>query len=494
MAELLGITPVWSSEIEPLCVAVLKERFPKMKHLGDINNIKGSEIEPVDIITFGSPCQDLSIAGNRKGLDGERSNLFLEATRIIYEMREVTKNQYPKYIIWENVPGAFSSNKGLDFRRVLEEITKTSIPIPKHNKWAPSGMVTSADISVAWRQMDAQFWGVPQRRKRIYLIGSFAEKCAGEILFDEESLSGNFEKGYEAWKKATKRPFRRTQISNKKPCTLSVEINGADGRFKIHDKDITQTLTQRMGTGGHNVPLLIEPDVITFSEKANTLRAGAGAPKHIADFTGRLVGQTVYCLQGSMINRQDKNGPQGSGINENVAFTLNGVDKHAVSHLSLFHHTVFTNSSFGGFVKGVGALRASGGDYGGGSENLAVLRRVNCNWIKDQYYIPSHITDVPCRTYGVRTLTPTECERLQGFPDNWTRLAPISKMSKDDIMFFTDLYINDKKIRNVTYKVPAEKQLLKWYNSLDNDMRRYKALGNSVAIPCVIRALANIPR
>lgn len=137
-----------------------------MKHLGDITKMSGFSTPPVDVITFGSPCQDLSIAGKRAGLSGERSSLFMEAVRIIKEMREATNGEYPKYAVWENVPGAFSSNRGEDFRAVLEELARIkeagiSIPGPDKSKWAKAGLLTGDDWSIAWRTMDAQYWGVP---------------------------------------------------------------------------------------------------------------------------------------------------------------------------------------------------------------------------------------------------------------------------------------------------------------------------------------------
>jgi DNA (cytosine-5)-methyltransferase 1 len=161
-----------------------------MLHLGDLTKINGGKIPPVDIITFGSPCQDLSVAGKRQGLAGERSSLFLEAIRIIDEMRCATENQYPKYALWENVPGALSSGtpRGHDFKAVLEAFTKTEIPMPVSDKWANAGMVGSDRVKLAWRILDAQHWGVPQRRRRIFLVASFGEQCPGEILFIEESL------------------------------------------------------------------------------------------------------------------------------------------------------------------------------------------------------------------------------------------------------------------------------------------------------------------
>lgn len=195
-----GITPVWASEIEPYPIRVTKARFPAMKHLGDVTKIDGAAIEPVDIITFGSPCQDLSVAGKQAGLmDGTRSNLFFEAVRIIKEMREATHGTYPRIAVWENVPGAYSSNKGEDFRAVLQAFCSVKdetadVPRPAAGKWNPAGVIVGDGWSIAWRTFDAQFWGVPQRRKRIYLIADFGSERAGEILFEPESVRRDFEK------------------------------------------------------------------------------------------------------------------------------------------------------------------------------------------------------------------------------------------------------------------------------------------------------------
>lgn len=202
-AEQCGIETLWTSEIEPAPSEISKRHFLAAVQLGDVTKINGSEIPSVDIISFGSPCQDMSIAGNRAGLDGNRSSLFHEAVRIIREMRKKTNGEYPTYAIWENVPGAFSSNKGEDFRRVLEEITETEIPVPQSGKWAESGMVELPDRSVAWRTLDAQYWGVPQRRKRIYLVADFRGQRAAEILFKPESVSGDTSEGGETRQRAS---------------------------------------------------------------------------------------------------------------------------------------------------------------------------------------------------------------------------------------------------------------------------------------------------
>ena len=189
-----GIDPVWASEIEPFPLKVTAARFPGMKQLGSVTEINGAEAEPVDIITFGSPCQDLSVAGKQLGIhDGQRSNLFFEAIRIIKEMRKADeargrtgKSIRPRFAVWENVPGAFSSNKGEDFRAVLEAfagVMEYGLSIPRPKKWNHAGCVVGTGWSLAWRVYDAQYWGVPQRRKRIYLVADFASERAGEILF-----------------------------------------------------------------------------------------------------------------------------------------------------------------------------------------------------------------------------------------------------------------------------------------------------------------------
>ena len=201
---IVGIKPLWASEIEPFPIRVTSKRMPQIKHLGDVTNIDGSKIDPVDIITFGSPCQDMSIAGKRAGLDGSRSNLFYEAVRIIKEMREKTNGSYPRFIVWENVPGAFSSNKGEDFEKVINEIVeikgcKTYATRPC--KWYNAGLIMADDFSLAWRVLDAQYWGVPQRRRRIFLVADLNGKSAGKILFESEGLSRDTIKSQKPWEK-----------------------------------------------------------------------------------------------------------------------------------------------------------------------------------------------------------------------------------------------------------------------------------------------------
>ena len=206
-----GIRPVWSSEIEPFPMKVTAARFPDMLQLGSVTDVDGAKVEPVDIITFGSPCQDLSVAGKQLGIhEGQRSNLFFEAVRIIKEMRDADKANgrsgvdiRPRFAVWENVPGAFSSNKGEDFKAVLEAlagIRQDGVSIPRPKKWGGAGCVVGDGWSLTWRLYDAQYWGVPQRRKRIYLVADFGSERAGEILFVTESVRGDSSQGGEAGK------------------------------------------------------------------------------------------------------------------------------------------------------------------------------------------------------------------------------------------------------------------------------------------------------
>ena len=196
-----GIRPVWASEIEKAPISITKRHFPEMEHLGDITKISGAGIGPVDIITFGSPCQDLSVCGRRAGLRGSRSGLFLEAVRIIREMRVATNNTRPAGIVWENVPGAFGTNNGKDFQTVIEEIAGlaekgVSIPGPPGG-WMAAGAVMGNGWSLAWRTLDARYRGVPQGRRRIFLVADFAGGRAGEILFKPEGGPGDYQDGGE---------------------------------------------------------------------------------------------------------------------------------------------------------------------------------------------------------------------------------------------------------------------------------------------------------
>ena len=325
---LSGIEPVWASEIEPFAIRVTTKRLPQMKHYGDVSALSGYDLPPVDIITFGSPCQDMSVAGKRAGLDGERSGLFHEAVRIIKEMREKTNGEKPRYCVWENVPGAFSSNGGADFKAVLEAIISVKepgaeVPPPGKNRWPYADLYLGTGWSVAYRVLDAQYWGVPQRRTRIFLVADFGGECAGDILFKSEGLSRYSAESFKAWQRAAIDPAGCAGTSSQPvlclntqgrsgialtddlsdaliaydhgnhpavmaagfcpepsaksrsigygnemsptlragavPATIALEHHPTDSRIGIEEGDAIQTLTSRMGTGGNNVPLIMTP-------------------------------------------------------------------------------------------------------------------------------------------------------------------------------------------------------------------------------------------
>ena len=421
-AKHAGVKPVWASEIDDFPVAVTAKHFPEVQQLGDITKINVGELEPVDIICAGSPCQDLSAAGKRVGLEGERSSLFHEAIRIMREMRKKTNEKYPKYFVWENVPGAFSSNKGLDFRAVLEEITKTEIPMPKDNKWAPAGMVEWDGGSIAWRVLDAQYWGVPQRRKRIFLVADFGGESAGEILFEPESVSGHFTEGervgqdvaadvgasigstgwdayqHHNWRESNKlEPLTMGvgRVRGDTPLISCYDMTHADEVMLPVHGDKSNCLNSRMGTGGNQVPVVAfavnqRDEVRDLQGKAGALQAQPGMK------------QQTFCIAGNIIGRENQNGGHQLGVGKDVSFTLNTVDRHAVAVDVNF----YTRQSISEFKETGVASALKARDY------------------KDY-------TDVVTANKSVRRLTPTECERLQGLPDGYTGIEYKGKPAPD---------------------------------------------------------------
>lgn len=365
-ASLCGIEPVYASEVEPYPIAVTKSRFPNMKHLGDVSRIKGAEIEPVDIITFGSPCQDMSVAGKRAGLkhtavgdeETTRSGLFMEAIRIIKEMRVKTNGVYPRYAIWENVPGAFSSNRGEDFRTVLDEFIKivekdAVMPdVPKAG-WPYADCYSGNGWSLAYRVFDAQYWGVPQRRRRIYLVADFRGQRAGEILLKPEGL---------------------------------------------------RRISAQSGTQGQ---------------------------------------ETARCAKNS------------------VGTAIGGVDRYNQSFLPGLAQT----------------LRAPGG----GDCTPTVLAPVGK---EKTVAVPVH--------YIVRRLTPTECARLQGFPDLWGYLDKKESFTDEEYKFWIEVRNAYAKINNKAVKDYTKAQILTWYNKLHTDSAEYKMWGNGIALPNALYVMQGI--
>ena len=270
-----GVTPVWASEIEPFPCSVTAHHFPDVTQMGDITKIDGAAIPPVDIVCAGSPCQGLSLAGKRRGLDDERSGLFRRAVDIVRAMRRATGGRYPRFFVWENVPGAFSSNKGMDFRAVLEEIGQTEIPMPQNGKWATVGMAELPQCEIAWRVLDAQYWGVPQRRRRIFLVADFAAdgRCAGKILFECEGVSGHIEKSEGAWQGTA----RGTESGTR---TAIYDMTHADEVMRPVKRGIVPTLNART-TDGANLRLIPAIELLTtyktrflhlFSSAHSTIR------------------------------------------------------------------------------------------------------------------------------------------------------------------------------------------------------------------------------
>lgn len=275
-----GITPVWASEIEPFPIRVTTKRLPFMKHYGDISQMDGGKIEPVDIITFGSPCTDMSVAGRRAGLEGQQSVLFYQAIRIIKEMRCATNGKYPRYIVWENVPGAFSSNSGEDFKAVLEAVIgvaepETQVPMPEKNRWPYADCYMGDGWSVAYRVLDAQFWGVPQRRKRIYLVADFAGGRAFDILFKSEGLSGYSAESFRTWQRTAGSAADRTgatgfdgyngELTGDVSSTLGVNCGMSTGRngIVLNDQggnrmDVTDEVTATLRAEAHHPPVVMD--------------------------------------------------------------------------------------------------------------------------------------------------------------------------------------------------------------------------------------------
>lgn len=430
-ASLCGIEPVYASEVEPYPIAVTKSRFPNMKHLGDVSRIKGAEIEPVDIITFGSPCQDMSVAGKRAGLkhtavgdeETTRSGLFMEAIRIIKEMRVKTNGIYPRFAVWENVPGAFSSNRGEDFRTVLEEFIRVKekdavMPdVPKAG-WPYADCYSGNGWSLAYRVFDAQYWGVPQRRRRIYLVADFRGQRAGEILLKPEGLRRN----------SAQSGTHGQETAKCAKNSVGTAIGGVDRYNQSFLPGLAQTL--RASGGGDCTPTVLAP-------------------------------VAVYCHQGNGIDRADTAGCNGKGWKEDTSYTLNTIDKPAVV-CAQKSYTEFKDEST------LSTLKATGGSYGGGSGNIVV------------------------KNYIVRRLTPTECARLQGFPSWWGIVNPVENLTDEDYAFWLDVRNTYAEINGKATKEYTREQMLAWYNKLHSDSAEYKMWGNGIALPNALYVMQGI--
>lgn len=466
-ATLTGIKPLWASEIEPFPIRVTTKRLPDVKHLGDVSKIKGDAVDAVDIITFGSPCQDMSIAGKRAGLSGSRSNLFFEAIRIIKEMRRKTGGQKPRYIVWENVPGAFSSNKGEDFEKVIKEICAVkghTFNAPRPEKWSSAGLVMAEDFSLAWRVLDAQYWGVPQRRKRIFLVADFDGQSAGKILFESEGMPWHLEKSKCPWKRTTgdsktstgkgienlcinDQGGQRMDVHENKSGTITASVgnhpplvfenHGQDSRFK-GPIDISNTIEASLGTGGNNQPFVVCDKVDIFDVRITS----ENTKNHRANIYETDVARTI------------NTGLNSPDANQGGLAIVYSTSKNS-------HHTDAV-------------------------ENLANTL------VASDYKDPSVVNDIEGKRFIVRRLTPKECGRLQGFPDGWCDGLETENPTEDELAFWTDVFETYRKAITKATKPRSEKQIRKWLYSPHTDSAEYKMWGNGVALPNVCFVLAGI--
>ena len=559
--SLCGIEPVWASEVEPYPIAVTRSRFPNMKHLGSVTDVHGGDIEPVDIITFGSPCQDLSVAGKRAGLKHEangddettRSGLFMEAVRIIKEMREATNGEYPTFAVWENVPGAFSSNKGEDFRTVLEELIKIVEPtavmpaVPK-NGWPYADSYCGDGWSLAYRVFDAQYWGAPQRRRRIYLVLDLRGQRAGKVSFEREGVRGDFAESGTPWKAVAGDAANRTGADDCEGAIPTYCIQGAvigrsdtagpggkgyrddDKAFTIDTKApsvvaVPHTLKIRSGCEGGGKgdradggvvlyqPMSLREENWAEGEVKNAIRAGESKSSHCVvqtlpfdttqvtspqngcnpkwgdpchplaaqghpptvickcyDARGNGDGQTVSTLTGDHENRITDytsvvcmaHGQANAEILEDKSPCLNcNHEQPIVAGVECRNGTEYPEMN--------GTLQAK--SNGGFS--------YNCNQVVRVQYI-------------VRRLTPTECARLQGFPDDWGHPDHKEDFTDEEYRFWLNVRNTHAAINGKAQKDYTKAQMLTWYNKLHTDSAEYKMYGNGIALPCALYCMQGI--
>lgn len=540
-----GGVPVWASEIEPFPMRVTKLRFPDMIHVGDITKLDGAKLPPVDVICGGSPCQDLSVAGLRKGLAGERSGLFMDQVRIVKEMRAEDERRgvsddfiRPRYLVWENVPGAFSSANGEDFRAVIEEIVHIKdstchVPRPDTGRWESAGAAILGDqFSLAWRVLDAQYWGVAQRRRRIFLVADFGGLTAPKILFEQERLLRDPAEGQGQGKGVTTAAGNSSadsggsRVAEEKQVDIfafhinqreeTINLNGISGalmattnmqmqtfvaegmrKFESAEKkeeclclndqggermavsvDVTATLragmsghpplvmgiqqgsagteeipdpalTEEAETGGNNQQILFENHGIDARytgphEVAPTMSARYGTGGNNVPLVSDM--PESYCIAGNIIDREVQNGGNGLGCQPDISYTLTSADRHAV----------FSRQRSDEFLQNRVTATQSARQHKDATDlvcepyqnTVGTIGYTDHKGINNQY-----VSEDKCIVENrklIRRLTPLECERLQGFPDHWTDIPGAS------------------------------------------DSARYKALGNSVAIPCVDFVLRGI--
>lgn len=461
-AAMCGIEPRWASEIEPFPILVTHKRFPNMKHLGSVTEVNGAEVEPVDIITFGSPCQDLSVAGKQAGIhDGARSNLFFEAVRIIKEMRQKDEatgrsdvDVRPRYAVWENVPGAFSSNGRKDFQAVLQALAEVadpdvSIPLPDGGKWLKAGCIVGEGYSIAWRVYDAQYWGVPQRRKRVYLVADFGSERAGEILFAPESLRGDSSQGGTPWQRASS-DAQGCADGGSGGLVYCLQGNGIDrnvhqnGRGWAEGSSHTLNITDRHGV------VALDCRNLNGSDVSATLQAKAGGGHSL-----KYQNPVVYDCRG---NGEGEIAPTVTGDHQNRVTDYTGIAVHGFDMQAI-------------------------GKYSDCGTSSTLKQR--------DYKDATGLVVEKGRRYIVRRLIPLECCRLQGYPDGWTENLAVPDPTIEEVEFFTKVWADWAEINGT--KPKSLNQVIKWLAEPQSDSAEYKAYGNSLAIPCsydVIRRIS----
>ena len=508
-----GIRPVWASEIEPFPIRVTEKRLPEMKHCGDIHGLQGAKLEPVDMITFGSPCQDVSIAGRREGLSGGRSGLFFEAIRIIREMREATNGEYPRWAVWENVPGALSSHNGEDFRQVLESLIRVQepeadVPLPADGKWLPAGEIMGNGYALAWRVLDAaQGWGVAQRRKRVFVVLDLAGGRAGEVLFESEGLSGYTPPGGEARKGAaggaarcagaagfcyesgeasrgigyqeeespTLRCWKPPGVAVREPpLTLKIR-SGCDGGGKgaLIQHDLSATL------GCHNDQTLFAPKAFGIGSAASK---GMLSPNPKSGFyeaaTSRTLdrsGGNACCNQGGMVVVSPAYSIRpmvNTQTQQEQTPSLMARDSKDPLLVSLPSYCLDRAC----FTSGENA-----------QYRLSVRAEVAATLVAEG---PGAIS-APPEEYLVRRLTPLECCRLQGFPDGWTEHLETEEPGEQEIARWVGVFEDWYRAQGKAARA-SPGRVAKWLKDPHSDAAQYKAYGNSVAVPCVFFVLAGI--
>ena len=538
-----GIVPIWASEIEPFPIRVTTKRLPQVRHYGDVSTLNGARLPPVDIITFGSPCQDMSLAGRRAGLDGERSGLFYQAIRIVREMREATHEKSPRYIVWENVPGAFSSNNGQDFKAVLEAIigikeTGVAVPAPEKGKWPNADLYLGDGWSLAYRVLDAQYWGVPQRRKRIYLVADFDSERAGEILFERHSLQGDSSPSGEARQGApggaetgagasgewvlnpqgssglsltqgvtgalvaqdhgnhpavlaagfgTEHSAKSGSVGYQDECSPTLRAgvvpavmyanHSQDSRYN-GPLDVADAVTAQYGTGGNNQPLVMEP--VTLLKMRSGKEGGGKGALWSSDRSFTLATNNDQVLF------------------EPVAFGIGSYDSHA---------WLSDNPKSGIYeAETARTLDTSGGNPSAHQGGMAVVetyamtmggfvqacREISPPLLARDYKDPTVV--VNNMEYRVRRLTPLECARLQGFPDWWCSDLGTDEPSDAEIAFWENVFETHRRVVSGAKKPKTRSQIVKWLKQPYTDGAEYRLWGNGIALPCARFVLGGIAK